>query len=290
MVRKRQGLILGVYSAKGGVGKTTTVANLGAGLGQELEDKVIIVETNMTASNLGLHLGVLEPTVVIQDVAMGRVDVEESISTTEYGFHFIPGSVAFQGDLGEIDFSSILAKLRESYEIIIVDSAPGFGLEVTAGMKACDELLVISQPRVPAIAGTLQTLRRADALNIPTFGVLLNHITGKDFEIPTSEIKRTLGWPNLFEIPDDDAVPMAIHDGEPVVLHSPNSPAAKGFRKLSSGLLEHLEERKNSNSSGNREEQLTELMKEYEEETGKYAIWGGEVTEGYKKWRRERNE
>ncbi len=290
MVRKREGLILGVYSAKGGVGKTTTVANLGAGLSQELEEKVIIVETNMTASNLGLHLGVLEPTVVIQDVAMGRVDVEESISTTDYGFHFIPGSVAFQGDIGEINFSGILDKLRKKYEIIIVDSAPGFGLEVTAGMKACDELIVISQPRVPAIAGTLQTLRRADAMNIPIFGVVLNHITGKDFEIPTSEIKRTLGWPNLFEIPDDDAVPMAIHDGEPVVLHSSNSPAAKGFRKLSGGLLEHLKERKKTDSIEEREENLTPLMKEYEEETGKYAIWGGEVTDGYKKWRRERED
>lgn len=290
MVRKRQGLILGVYSAKGGVGKTTTVANLGAALGQELEDNIIIVETNMTASNLGLHLGVLEPTVVIQDVVMGRVDIEESISTTEYGFHFIPGSVAFQGEIGEIDFSNILDELREKYEIIIVDSAPGFGLEVTAGMKACDELLVVSQPRVPAIAGTLQTLRRSDALNIPTFGVVLNHITGKDFEIPTEEIKRTLGWPNLFEIPDDDAVPMSIHDGEPVVRHSPNSPAGEGFRKLSGSVMEHLKERKNKNSNEEREEQLTPLMKEYEEETEKYAIWGGEVTESYKKWRRERED
>ena len=50
---KRRGVIIGVFSAKGGVGKTTTVVNLGTALAQKLKNRVIIVETNMTASNLG---------------------------------------------------------------------------------------------------------------------------------------------------------------------------------------------------------------------------------------------
>lgn len=267
------------------------MANSGAGLSEELEDRIIIVETNMTASNLGLHLGVLEPTVVMQDVIMGRMGIEEAISTTEYGFHFMPGSVAFQGELGEIDLSGILDRLRDKYDLIVVDSAPGFGLEVTAGMKACDELLIVSQPRIPAISGTLQTVRRADILNIPIFGVALNNITGKRFEIPTSEIERTLGWPNLFEIPDDDTIPLSIHEGTPVVLHSPNSPGATALRKLCSAVLEHVKERRRTDSSpDDRGKKLSNLMKQYEEETGKYALWGGKTTKQYERWRRERGE
>lgn len=289
MVRKRRGLILGVFSAKGGVGKTTTVANLGASLAQELEDRVLIVETNMSASNLGLHLGVLEQPVVMQDVAMGKVGVEEAISTTDYGLHFIPGSVSFQSDLGEIDLGGILDPLREEYDILLVDSAPGFAVEVTVGMRASDELLIIAQPRVPAIAGTLQTFRKARRMKIPIFGVVLNHVKDKRFELPVSEIKRTLGWPTMVEVPDDDAVPQSIHNGVPVVLDAPNSPAAREFRKLASAVLRHEKERRKvtPRRKEEREEELTPLMRRYEDETGRPALWSGEPTKQYRRWRRK---
>ena len=243
-MRLKRGLILGVFSAKGGVGKTTTVANLGAALAQRLKNRVIIVETNMTASNLGLHLGILDPPVVVQDVVFGRVKISEATSVTDYGLHVIPGSVAFNEEMGSIDLRGIMEELRKKYDIIILDSAPGFGLEVFAGMKACDELLICCQPRVPAIAGTLQTFRAADRLKIPVFGVVLNRITGKRFEIPTSDIKRTLGWPTLVEIPEDDMVEESVTRGVPVVLHAPNSPAAVEYRKLAQAVLAHLRARK----------------------------------------------
>jgi septum site-determining protein MinD len=243
-MRMKRGLILGVFSAKGGVGKTTTVANLGTALTQKLKNRTIIVETNMTASNLGLHLGILDPPVVIQDVVFGRLKVSEAISTTDYGLHIIPGSVAFTDDLGSIDLRGILDELTKKYDVVILDSAPGFGLEVFAGMKACDELLICCQPRVPAIAGTLQTFRAADRLKIPVFGVVLNRVTGKRFEIPTYDIKRTLGWPTMAIVPEDDMVAESVTRGIPVVLHAPNSPAAVEYRKLAKGILTHLKARR----------------------------------------------
>ena len=243
-MRLKRGLVLGVFSAKGGVGKTTTVANLGAVLAQKLKNRVIIVETNITASNLGLHLGILDPPVVIQDVVFGKLKVNEAISITDYGLHVIPGSVAFTEELGSIDLRGILDEIRKKYDVVILDSAPGFGLEVFASMKACDELLICCQPRVPAIAGTLQTFRAVDHFKIPVFGVILNRVTRKRFEIPTSDIKRTLGWPTLIEIPEDDMVPESVTRGVPVVLHAPNSPAAIEYRKLAQAVLVHLKARK----------------------------------------------
>ena len=243
-MRLKRGLVLGVFSAKGGVGKTTTVANLGAALAQKLKNRAIIVETNMTASNLGLHLGILDPPVVIQDVVFGKLKVSEAISITNYGLHIIPGSVAFTDEVGSIDFRGILDEIRKKYDIIILDSAPGFGLEVFASMKACDELLICCQPQVPAITGTLQTFRVVDHFKIPVFGVILNRVTRKRFEIPTSDIKRTLGWPTLIEIPEDDMVPESVTRGVPVVLNAPNSPAAIEYRKLAQAILVHLKARK----------------------------------------------
>ncbi len=240
----KRGLILGVFSAKGGVGKTTTVANLGAALFQKLKNRIIIVETNMTAPNLGLHLGILDPPVVIQDVVFGRVKIAESISTTDFGLHIIPGSVGFTEEFGTIDLHGILEGLRKKYDVIMLDSTPGFGPEVFREMKACDELLVCCQPRVPAIAGTLQTFRASDRLKIPVFGVVLTRVTGKRFEIPISDIKRTLGWPIIAVVPEDDMVAESVTRGGPVVLHAPNCAAAVEYRKLAKAVLTHLKARK----------------------------------------------
>jgi septum site-determining protein MinD len=243
-MKAKKALVLGVFSAKGGVGKTTTVANLGAALSQKLKNRVLIVETNMTSSNLGLHLGILEPPVVIQDIVFGKLNVRKAILTTNYGLHIIPGSVSFMEAMGSIDLRGILDEIRGKYDVIILDSSPGFNLEVYAAMKACDELLICCQPRVPAIAGTLQTFRAADSLKVPVLGVVLNRITGKRFDIPTSDIKRTLGWPILATIPEDDMVEESLIRGVPVVIYAPNSPAAVEFRRLAQAVLIHLKARK----------------------------------------------
>lgn len=115
-------------------------------------------------------ISILDPPVVIQDAVFGRLKIAETISTTDYGLHIISGSVAFNRELGSIDLRGILDELGKKYDIIILDSAPGFSPEVFAGMKACDELLICCQPRIPAIAGTLQTFRTADRLKIPVLG------------------------------------------------------------------------------------------------------------------------
>lgn len=244
MIKKRRGLVLGVFSAKGGVGKTTTVANLGAAISQKLKGKVIITETNMTASNLGLHLGVVDPPVVVQDVVYGRVKIDEAIIKTEYGLHVLPGSVAYTEEIGPIDLSPLIEELRKKYTLVLLDTAPGFAMEVIAGMKVCDEILVCCQPHVPAIAGTLQTFRMADRMKLPVFGVVMSRVTGKRYELPISDIRRTLGWPMLVQIPEDDTVPESITRGIPVVLYSPNSAAAVEYRKLAQMTVSHLRERK----------------------------------------------
>ncbi|TDA33231.1 MAG: hypothetical protein DSO02_04455 [Hadesarchaea archaeon] len=240
MVLRRRGFVLGVFSAKGGVGKTTTVSNLGAAIAQKKKGKVVIMETNMTASNLGLYLGVVDPPVVVQDLVYGRVRVEEALIKTPYGLHLLPGSVAYTEEVPAVDFSPIVEVLRKKYELIILDTAPGFAPEVTAAMRVCDAIIVCCQPQIPAIAGTLQTLRMAERLKVPVIGCVLTRVTGKRWEIPTSEIRRTLGWPSLAEIPEDEMVPESITRGTPVVLWAPRSPAALGYLKLSSQLLSHL--------------------------------------------------
>ena len=244
IIRRKRGLIIGVFSAKGGVGKTTTAVNVGTALAQKLKNRVIVVETNMTASNLGLYMGILDSPVVVQDVILGKRKLEDAICTTAYGIHVIPGSPAFVGELGSIDVRGILDQSRKKYDVILLDSAPGFGPEVYASMKACDELLIVCQPQVPAIAGTLQTFRAASYQKLPIIGTVINRVTGKRYEIPIAHIKKILNWPVIGVVPEDDMVPESTTRAIPLVIYSQNSPAAVEFRKIAQALLTHIRTRR----------------------------------------------
>jgi len=244
LIKRRRGVIIGVFSAKGGVGKTTAVVNIGAAMAQKLKNRVVVVETNMTASNLGLYMGILDSPVVIQDVVLGKRKLEDAICTTDFGIHVIPGSPAFVGEIGSIDIREILEQLRKKYDAILLDSAPGFGPEVYASMRACDELVVVCQPQVPAIAGTLQTFRTANHQKLPILGAIMNRVTGKRYEVPISHIKKILNWPLIGVVPEDDMVPESTTRAIPLVIYSQNSPAAVEFRKIAQAILTHIRARR----------------------------------------------
>lgn len=128
--------------------------------------------------------------------------------------------------------------LKKKYKYIVLDSAPGLSPEVIAAVKASDELLVITNPEVPTIATTLRTFRAAERYKTPITGVVVNKIRGKRYEVPISQIRKTLGWPIVGLVPDDDKVRESLTVGIPVLHYKPRSPAAKKFRELGKHLLE----------------------------------------------------
>ncbi len=239
-IKPRRAHVLGVFSSKGGVGKTTTAANLSMCLTERLGNGVIVVEANLSAPNLGLHLGIIDPEVTIHDVLTGAAPVEKATSVVDGKLHAVPGSVAYEGDIPLVDMRSSIETIRSKYKLIVIDSAPGLGAEAIAAIKACDEILVVTNPEIPTIASTLRTFRAAQRYRVPITGVVVNKIRGKRYEVPLSEVKKTLGWPVIATVPDDDKVRESLTAGVPVVRYSPKSKAARAFRELADRVFEKL--------------------------------------------------
>ncbi|MEM2874523.1 MAG: MinD/ParA family protein [Candidatus Hadarchaeales archaeon] len=241
---KKSGTVIGVFSAKGGTGKTTVAVNLSMALAEKMKEDVILVETNVMVSSLGVYFGIMESQVSIQDIVSGKVRPEDAIVRYGEKLDVLPGALGFVKEFGIVDMSALIEPLRKRYDIIMLDSSPGFGVEVHAGMKACDEILIISQPEIPSLLGAIQTYRMAEEWKIPVMAVVVNRYRGKDYEIPISDIKKTFRGANVFVIPEDDKVPESVAKGIPVVLSAPDSPAALEFNRLARGVLAHIKSQK----------------------------------------------
>jgi len=237
-IKTRRARIIGVFSCKGGVGKTTTAANLSTVLAEKMSG-VLVVETNLTAPNLGLHLGIIDAETSIHDVLVGAAPAEKAVHVVGK-LHAIPGSLAYEGDIPIVDLKAVLDPLRSSYKLIIIDSAPGLGPETVAAMRTCDEMLIVTNPEIPTIASTLRAFRAAERYRIPVMGVILNKVSGKRYEVPLSEVKKSLGWPILATVPEDEKVKESLTAGIPVVRHSPKSSAARAFFELAERVFEKL--------------------------------------------------
>lgn len=239
VIKPRVAHVLGVFSCKGGVGKTTTAANIGTALAERLGEGVLVVEANLSAPNLGLHLGLVDPEPTIHDVLIGAIPVEKAIHVVGK-LQVVPGSLGFEGDVPLIDLKESIEPLRRKYRLILIDSAPGLGTEAISAIKASDAMLIVTNPEIPTIASTLRTFRAAERYKVPVLGVVLNKVSGKKYEVPLSEVKRSLGWPILATVPEDDKVKESLTAGVPVIRYAPKSSAARAFSELTERVNEKL--------------------------------------------------
>jgi len=83
--------VIGVISLKGGVGKTSCVTNLASAL-YDFNKKTLIIDANLSAPNIGIHLGLIDPENTLHDVLNGDSKVEEAIHSYDK-FDLIPASL-----------------------------------------------------------------------------------------------------------------------------------------------------------------------------------------------------
>ena len=230
------GRTIGIVAIKGGVGKTTVALNLGAVLAKEFNKKVLIVDANFSAPNLGLHLGIVKPEKTMQDVLKEKTKITDAIIHHELGFDLILGALT-DWRVRPFRLKHKLDALKEWYDYIILDSSPNLNDEVLATMVASDELLLVTSPDYPTLSCTMHAAKVAKERKTPVTGLVLNKLRNKKFELSINEIEDAAKVPVVAVLPDDLLVLEALAATTPPALHAPMREVSIRYKHLAAYLI-----------------------------------------------------
>lgn len=223
--------IYAISSAKGGVGKTTTAANLAATLAAA-GHSVVAVDGDLGTPNLGPALGIDVPEggATIHDVLAGTAALPDATYKGPHGVLVVPG----RNDLDSFrradpsQLGNVLSTVT-SVDYVIIDTSAGLTHESALPLSLADGVLLVSTPDRDALAATRKSLELTRELGGTVAGVSLNRAE-PDAEVPTVEASV------LGRIPESKLLARGSAAGEPITVHAPEGDVALAFRRLAARL------------------------------------------------------
>lgn len=230
--------IIVITSGKGGVGKTTSAINLGAAMNYFGKD-VLIIDANLSTPNVGLHLNSPEVPINLNHVLSKKAEPTEAVYEHESGIKIMPSSLSLK-ELKKIN-PEILKDFKEQFkeisDYVIIDSAAGLSQETTSALELADEIVIITNPEIPAITDALKAIKLAEEMKKPVTGIIMTRVRKDKIEMQPDSVKDMLEVPVLGMIPEDLTVKKALNEKDAVVNIFPKSKSARAYKEIAAQLL-----------------------------------------------------
>jgi pilus assembly protein CpaE len=235
----RDGHIVTVFSAKGGVGKTTLATNIGAHLAR-CGHKTLLVDLDLAFGDVAISLQLLPTQSVFDAVAMsGHLDEQglASLVTPHEGSGLeVICAPSDPGDADRIPVNTAMELLRlarQHYDYVIVDTPPSFTEHVLGACDLSSALILIATLDIPAVKNLRVAIDTLDMLGSPRDAriIVLNRADAK-VGLRAEDVVAAIKAPIAVNIPNSLAVPASINRGVPVVLDDPRGPASTAIREL----------------------------------------------------------
>ena len=231
-----------ITSGKGGVGKTTTSANLGTALAL-LGKKVAMVDTDIGLRNLDVVMG-LENRIIydLLDVAEGRCRLQQALIKDKRFEELYMLPAAQTKDKSAItpeQVKSIILELKSEYDYVIIDCPAGIEQGFRNAVAGADRAIVVTTPENAAVRDADRVIGLLEGSKV-TAKLIINRIrhsmvkNGEMLDI--DEICQVLAVDLLGIVPDDERVIKAANSGEPTVM-DPSSRAAIAYRNIARRIL-----------------------------------------------------
>lgn len=229
--------VIVVTSGKGGVGKTTTSANVGTGLAS-MGKKVLLIDTDIGLRNLDVVMG-LENRIVynLVDVVEGNCRIKQAlIRDKRYPTLFLLPSAQTRDKsaVNPTQMVRMIDHLRDQFDYIILDCPAGIEQGFQNAIAAADRALVVTTPEVSAIRDADRIIGLLEANEIKRIDLIINRIRHDMIKrgdmMSSSDVVDILSLPLIGLVPDDENVVIATNQGEPLV--GSNTFAGRAYQNI----------------------------------------------------------
>ena len=237
------GKVIVVTSGKGGVGKTTSTANIGAAL-TKLGNKVIVIDGDIGLRNLDVVMG-LENRIVFDlvDLIEKKCKPRQAMIKDKRfdGLYLIPAAQTRDKDaINPEQMKELCDELKEEFDYVIVDCPAGIENGFKNAIAGADSAIVVTTPEVSAvrdadrIIGLLEA-HSVDDINLVVNRIKMNMVRNGDM-LDINDILDILGIKLIGVVPDDENVVISTNTGEPVVEYN-NSLAGTAYSNIARRVM-----------------------------------------------------
>lgn len=247
--REKHGYLIGVISARAGVGVSTVAVNLASTLRSHSKASVVVAELTPGQGMLGMDLGI-PPQTGLADILGGSVaeatreKVGASLVEHKSGIKVLPASENPRDvDLGtKIDnFTALAMHLASLAQYVVLDLGSGLPSSSQKLLTLCAERIVVMEGTANSIRHTKMLLDELQSLGVDakTASVILNNRQRSEAQVPWKKAQEELGHPILTALtPVPELFLQAVRMQTPAVLAQPSNMVAQQFTKVADGIIE----------------------------------------------------
>ncbi|MEG0874177.1 MAG: septum site-determining protein MinD [Clostridiales bacterium] len=237
------GEVIVITSGKGGVGKTTTTANIGTALAA-MGKKTILLDTDIGLRNLDVVMG-LENRIVydLVDVVTGNCRLRQGFIKDKKldTLYMIPAAQTREKtDVTQKQMVDLTLRLKEEFDYILIDCPAGIEQGFKNAIAGADKALVVTTPEVSAVRDADRVIGLLEAAGIGEPRVIVNRIrydmVKKGNMMNVEDILEILAVELIGVVPDDEAIVISTNCGEPVAKNE-LSRSGKSFRAIARRIL-----------------------------------------------------
>ncbi|HBR04084.1 MAG TPA: septum site-determining protein MinD [Ruminiclostridium sp.] len=237
------GEVIVITSGKGGVGKTTTTANLGTGLAVQGK-KVVLIDTDIGLRNLDVVMG-LENRIVydLVDVIEGTCRLKQAlIKDKRYeGLHLLPApQTRDKNAVTPEQMLKLCDELKEEFDYILIDCPAGIEQGFKNAIAGADKAFVITTPEVSAVRDADRIIGLLEAHEIRKPRLIVNRVRADMVKrgdmMSIEDIIDILAIDLIGVVPDDENIIISTNRGEPAVIDG-KSMAGQAYRNITNRLM-----------------------------------------------------
>jgi septum site-determining protein MinD len=235
--------VITVTSGKGGVGKTTTTANLGVALAK-LDQRVVVIDTDIGLRNLDIVLGLQNRIIYdVVDLVEGRCRIRQALIRDRVlpELYLLPAAQSRdKSAVSPADMARICEQLRGECDFVLIDSPAGIDLGFRNAVAPADEFILVTTPDASSVQDVDRVLGILEAEGRGPTRLIINRIhpelVRRNEMLSPAQVMNMLAIELLGLVPDDETILVSNNRGTPAA-HDLRTTAGRAYQNIARRLL-----------------------------------------------------